>query len=434
VQNLSPPHRSHARRRQKEAVVSVGNPLARNPFTYRAWDVTTLTPLDHLPYQAVTFGATLNQPGTWSGSLPIADPAVWQLDWQDATRPSRTLLGIEYLGQLLPKGYLLWTRTYQESQKILKIGASEIGSYMQHRLQAFDYTATWAGGGDPMSIVGQLMEDALAVYGSTQMCGGISVQLNPARGSGQSVVVSYPASSLQTIDSMVQTLSQMGFTLGIDYSFEMSYIPGTQTPQITATVWYPRKGRTYAQSQIRVQARQCTDWYYPEDGTQQANKITVAGSGTGGVQPVSENIQPLMPEYPLLESTSVHTQVNTQEELVGIAAGEIGLKAWPVVTPWITLPIALPRADGTTDPAVLQLGEFVEGDDLLFAVDPVTTGPAGEPQWSPNNSPRFPNGTQVELRIQDWTVNVADKGVSTLKLDLGIPPGEAQPPPQPPLE
>jgi hypothetical protein len=410
-----------------------------NPFIYRLYDLTTLTYLGRLPFTGVSFGRSLNQPGPFQGTLNIADPQVQALAWRSLTLEARTLCVPELYGTPLG-AWEIWASQYQESGRgPMAIQGADVASYFQERNQAYDYTSTWntPASGDPMSIMAQLFIDAIAQPGGNPMgLTSSSVVLNPSTGSpsGAQVSVSYPASSLQQVDSMEQTLSQMGYGTGPDYSFDVAYQPGTKIPVITINIWSPTRGRTVQQSSLQVERRQLMDFYYPVNGKVMGNNITEAGSGTGGAQPVTINLQSETPGYPLYDKSFVHTQVNTDSALEGVAFGDASLYAWPAANPWIKIPVVLPDAFGNLDPAVPpQLGTFDIGDNLEWNIDPVTIGPTGEPRWGENNSPRFPTGFQFEFRIQDWVCNVSDKGVSYVTLDLAIPATNALPPTQPPL-
>jgi hypothetical protein len=394
-----------------------------NPFSYVAWDLLAVAPLDTLPYQNVTFGQTQNQPGAFAGALPLASPVVQAMNWNQSTLPSKTALFVDFSGTLVWGG-IIWTRTYQKSDptRSLKVGAMTFGSYFQSRLQAADYSNTWSAGADPMSVIQRVLSDAQA---KGTVFGGITLVLNPVGGEGGPLVVpSYPATALQTIDSIISTLSQMGFQFGPDYSFDVAYLPGTQTPAVTLNLWYPRQGRTYGQSQLVVLGADCVDYTYPEDGTQQATSVTETGSGTGGIQPADATA--LLPGYPLLERTFARTFVNDEGTLANIAIGDLGLYCYPVVTPTITIPIAIPDAAGNVNHAHIALGDFTLGDDLLWRIDPVAGGGL-------NTDPRFPHGMQFEWRISSWTATVRDTGLSTILFDLAIPPIQTIPPPQPPV-
>ncbi len=394
-----------------------------NPFTYLSWDLMAVKPLDALPFQGVTFGQKLNAPGPWAGALPLASPAVQAMGWNQATLPSKTALFVDFLGTLVWGG-IIWTRTYSKASPTLKVGASTFGSYFQSRLQAADYSNTWSAGADPMLVAQQLIADAQA-KAKGSVFGGIPLVLNPVGAEGgPRVAPSYPATSLQTIDSILSTLSQMGYTFGFDYSFDVAYLPGTSTPAVKLNLWYPRQGRTYTQSQLVILGSDCVDYTYPEDGSQQATSITETGSGTGGIQPTNAAAE--IAGYPLLEKTFARTFVNDPGILANIAFGDLGILGYPVVTPTITIPITLPDASGNVNQGKINFGDFGVGDNLLFRIDPV--GGGGE-----NTDPRFPSGMSFEWRMTDWTATVPDKGLPTLLFDLAVPPVQSIPPPQPPV-
>ena len=395
-----------------------------NPFKYPAFDLVTAAPLDTLPYQGVTFGAPMNQPGSWQGGLPLADPRVQQnFNWQRATQPTTTAVFVDLFGVLVWGG-IIWTQGYDSSDptKTLNVGATEFGSYFQSRIQAADYSSTWAAGQDPMLIAQQIIDDAAA---KGTVFGGITLTLNPAGGEGgPQIAPSYPGTALQTIDAIVSILAQMGLTLGFDYSFDCAYLPGTLTPGITLNLWYPRKGRTAAQSQLVLLSKDCT-FTYPVDGTQRATSITETGSGAAGLTPATASTT--VSDVPLLERTFARSQVNDNGTLANIAAGDLGLYVWPVVSPTFTIPVTLPDVTGNISPnAVMPFGTFDRGDNFIFRVDPVAGG--GE-----NTDPRFPLGAHFEWRINQWQCNVADKGLSTLVITAGVPPLQSVPPPQPPI-
>lgn len=398
----------------------------RNPFRYLAFDVTNRTYLGKLPYQGVTFGVPqLNQPGPFAGALPIADPRVRLLNWQACTYTGRVAVIVDLLGVIVWGG-ILWTNSYQDSDatKSLKVGGTSFGSYLQQRVQAADYTNTWASGGDPMLIAEQVIGDALTL---SNIMGGVTIVLHPAAGeSGPLISPSYPSSSLQTIDSMVSIMAQMGYGTGFDYSFDVAYSsPGV--PQVTLNIWFPRQGRTADQTNLVILQRNVIDFTYPVDSTQQADNIWETGSGTGGIQPAEATTS--LADYPRLDRTFSRSQVNDEGTLGNIAAGDLWLYAWPVITPTVTLPMALPDSQGNIDPRKWSLGGFYLGDDVTWKIDPI----AGVQQGY-GRSPRFPDGMDYEWRISGWTAKVADQQgqMSSITLNLQMPPGEGVPL-QPPL-
>jgi hypothetical protein len=416
----------------------------QNPFTYLAYDAMTMAELDPLPYTGpVPFSRQVNAAGSWGGALPIEAPELEVSNFLGSSNTGRTLLFVDYAG-ILVWGGMLWTRRYKKSERKLVIGASEMHSYWGQRLQAKDYSTYWepsgvAGETSPLEIVKKLVEDAKerehklieeATGTGRYIAGGITVQTNysEAYTAAPPISVSYPSTQLQTIDSIMQTLSQMGYGAGYDYSYDASYKPGTKEPEITLNLWFPRMGRRAAQSGIVILDKNCIDSEYPEDSTQQADSIHVTGSGSGGIQPdeaTADNV--LQAGYPLLEAMVSHTQINNQSVLADVSLGELAMRAWPVVTPTVELPIPLPNPEtGALNPDLLTFGSFNLGDDLIYRVDPVAAGM--------NSDPRWPKGHDFEWRINSWTATVNEKGVPVLLLDFALPPIEEIPGPMPPLE
>lgn len=380
-----------------------------SPFTYPAWDLTSASALDPLPYKRTTFGRQVNNAGPWAGALPLTDEHVQKLAWEVGSRTGKTLLAVDLNGTLIWGGIIL-TRKYKKSEKNLLVGATEIGAYFRQRLQAADYTSTWAIATSPLVIVKKIMEDALAL-GS--IGGGINI-VTHSTGVVPGVIASYPASSLQTIDSITSTLSEMGYGAGFDYSFDVAYKPGTTQPEIVLNLWFPRQGRLYPESGLVLLDKDMLDWEYPEDSTPQANSVTEAGSSGPGIVPITASTT--VAGYPLTEKTVSRTQIISEEILAEVALNDLALSVYPTVTPWIELPL----------PGPLEPGEFALGDDVLWRVDPVSSP-------SENTNPRFPEGMSFSWRIGGWTCVPADSGMSTMHLDLSPPPVSTIPPPQPPL-
>jgi hypothetical protein len=411
--------------KEEEPKAVVGSP-AGNPFTYLARDLLTWEPLDPLPYKEVQFGKTLDTAGTWKGSLPLADERVQRFAWKEATAPSLTALFVDLEGTLIWGG-IIWPTGYESDKpgNSMDVTANEFGSYWAKRLQAEDYGTLWEAGEDPMRIAQRVIEDAQAAEreAAGYLTGSkIPIILNPAGGSTASVAVSYPGSSLQTIDSILSTLTQMGYGVGFDISHDVAYLPGTTTPGVTINLWWPLKGRTAQETGIVILARDTIKWTYPEDGTVQGWEITETGSGstepeTGVSEAAKER------GYPLLQKVVPRTQVTAQGLLAECLIGDLALYEYPAVTPSIVLPCSLPGTP-QRERATLALGEFDVGDRFEFRVDPVATSAAGTPDYagSMNADPRFPEGATMELRINGYTVQPKDSGLATVQLDCG-PPG-----------
>lgn len=401
-----------------------------NPFKYLARDLLTWAPLDSLPFVSTSFGKVLDQHGPWSGKLPL--PQMWDaatntflFDWKDATRTSRTALFVDIQGTLVWGG-IIWTTNYESDDQThsLAVGATEFGSYYQHRLQADNYESTWPEPGeDPMKIIKRVIEDAQTAEheGPGYITDSkIPIVLHGPTGSTYDVFVQYPGTSLQTIDSINSTLTQIGYGPGFDFSWDVEYLPGTNVPAVQLNLYRPLRGRTAQESGIVILAGDTVKWTWPEDGSEQANEVTETGSGTGGLEPAKASAN--LPGYPLLQKATARTQITTESLLETIALGDLALYVYPVVSPVIVLAASLPDTPAQ-ERKTLALGEYDVGDRFTFKVTPMAQG-------GPHIDYRFPEGMECELRINAWTCTPADHGLSTVQLTCGPPPLGYVPPPQ----
>lgn len=403
-----------------------------NPFTYLAIDAMTGRQLDPLPYVGVTFGELKNVAGPFAGNLPLAARQTQRLAWQEATAPGRVVTFIDFEGEIVWAG-IQWRNDYDSSDptRQLKLGGMTLQSYFALRRQVADYAETWTSPdgtpATPLSVAERLYTDTMAY---ATILGGIPLQINIA-GTDLSTVIqpSYPASSVQAVDSMFQTLAGMGFTEGFDYSFDGAYLPGTKTPAVTCNLWYPRQGRTAAVSNIVIENANAIKFTYSQDSQQQGTRVTTTGSGTGAIIAEATALQVLAAGWPLLDQDVSRTQISDPVTLANAALADLNARCWPVSVMSIWLPLQPTRPNQP----FLRLNEFVLGDDLIYRIDPVVMDGDGELAWGENNDPRFPDGMDFEWQIIAWTV--VPEGQEAvggggglppyLKLDCAIPPFDA---------
>jgi hypothetical protein len=246
------------------------------------------------------------------------------------------------------------------------------------------------------------------------------------------VVVSYPITQMQTVQALVNLLTQMGYSYGPDWQCNVAYAPGTRNPVITIEFVYPRSGQ-YDPAAVTIDIANCTTFEYDEDATQQAWSVTEKGGGAGGIQPVTVQAPQVgAAGAPLLEAVFSRAQVNTSDVLANIAKGDLSMRAWPVTTPTITVPVAMPNAQGTLDPNQLTFSDLTIGDDMTLVIDPVPVNAAGAPVYGINNDPRFPAGMNFTWRNTNWTCQVPPNGIATFVLAMAIPPSLSTDPTEPP--
>lgn len=382
-------------------------------FTYFSFDLLSLNLLAELPFTGVTFSQRLNTSGSFGGSLLLSDPKIQALDPIGATNPSKTLTIIDLDGQIVWGG-INWTRTYDESTRVLAVAGQEGFSYFARRLQARDYTNPPAGPywsanpADSCKIAAQVIYDALLVSGSALQ--GLVIAIDETTPNPNLVTGSYTKAQLQTVDSIVTTLAGGGYGTGFDFGIDWAWSNGQGSiPVPTLNLGYPRRGRAFSGTSpvLITGGSGAVKYVWPEDGSKQANSASGTGSGPGNLAySTGPDASVLGGSYPLLEKTTSFSNVSSRSQLTAAVRGDWAQFEWPVVTPQFTMP-----AFG--DPS---LGQFLLGDDERIMVSP---------------DERFPDGIDAVLRLVALDVKVEDASVSTMIHTLNTPPGLA-PVPAPP--
>lgn len=414
------------------------------PLTYVSYDLVTGAYLGRIPLTGVTFSSQLLNPGTLSGTIDLADPAVQNLNPLDLTAPMHTCLCVDYMGSLVWAG-VVTSRDYktESTSRTLTVTASELWAYFNSRVQATDYSAPphsgitgpsvemaiWDASSaysdtvnvwDPVLIAWQIISDAITAVPSGNLLGGMSIAANSFTSAsaylssgtqtpqGDYLSVNYPYASLQQISTIVNQLASNGLGVGFDYAVDVVYSGGTGSPPVaTINLSYPRRGRTYTQNNLVLNCGQAISYDIPEDGTQAGN--TVYEQGGNNALSVSQNVQPLNGGYPVLERLMSRSNINSANILpvlgeLGIA--DLAILSFPVATPTVTMDLF----SGS-----VPLGQFVVGDNVRWLV-PATDG-TGQ-----IFDPRFPTGLDEEWRILGYQAQVADDGQSTLEFTLTLPP------------
>lgn len=381
-------------------------------YTYQFTDIHGNL-LAILPLNGFKFEYVLNQAGQWSGTLPVEDPQIAATNWIEATAPNKTCVWV-YSGSTLLYGGLVRTRQYTMSRQQVALGGADFVCYLDQRLQAKDYTTTWANGGGSASMAATLIDDALDVANSLP----ILVALDGTEPSQYYITASFPLSQQQSLSSIFQQLQEMGYLVGFDYACDAGLVAGVPTGVITIS--YPRRGRVAGTTGLTLDTSLATEFVWAEDGTQQADQVQEMATAFGGVGAVLTWSPAMSADgYPLYQSVQQHAVFSAQtfytnNEVSASAAvldawgaDDLALYAYPAVAPKITVPL---------DSAGCALGDFIVGDDVNLIMNP----PAGLPV-----NPRFPLGLNVYMRIIKCAVTVADEGMPTMEITLNMPPASS---------
>lgn len=373
-----------------------------------------------LPFTGVKFSRVLNGAGTFSANLPVEDPRVQALNWIEATAPNLTCLWVIVNGTSVVWGGMIQQRTYTMNNQQVSIQANEFWAYLNQRVQAFDYSTTWAAmpGAGAVTMGAKIITDALNTADTLGVLfpGSTQVVVEGTVPAAYFIVASFPLSQQQQIGSLIQQLQTMGYLVGFDFATDINLVEGIPTAQLTLS--YPRRGRIAGTTGLMVDTAYATDFTYPEDGTQQADKIWELATAAGGVGSVVQWAPAMTVDgYPLLESVESHMVFSaltyyTDEE---VSASQPVLNAWgqddlflyafPPVAPTITVPLF-----GRS----LTLGDFEIGDDIRVVIPKLAGG-------GPGTCPRFPNGMDFYWRIIQMDVAVSDGGLSSMTLTLNVP-------------
>ncbi len=434
----------------------------QNEFAYWCYDLLTGRPLGAVPMTGVQFSSQVNTPGSFSGTIPLWDPAIQALNPAAMTLPNHTMLIVDYLGSPVWGGMITgrdWTVDRSQGPANLgwQITGSELWQYWNSpgRVQATDYSSPpysginpsptpmpiWNAANnsslgvpyawDPMLIAAQLIYDSLLFGNRTSIsygniCGGITILLNgyptvvggtpnvsgylasgPNTPSANYIGINYPFPSLQLVGTLVGQLSQLGLGVGFDVGVDVAYGPNgpMDYPSAVLNLSYPRRGRTVAQDNLSLDLTRARKYRFPEDGTTTANLVYGTG-GTGAIV-AQEDLYALEQGYPLFERVFNISNLNSAvvtDLLDEITYGLLWQYAYPPVAPTATV--------GLTD---LPLNTFSVGDDVELILPP--SAPDGT-VWDP----RFPAGLEQEWRIVQRQCTVADQGDATIDLTFNQPP------------
>lgn len=107
-------------------------------YRYYVFDLLTNTLLAELPFTSVSYGRSLREAGSFSGSI-VANENTKNLSLYENTLPGKTALYVTR-NNVCVWGGIIWSRSYNIVNKSLEISGSEFTSYLYKRL----IWKTWA--------------------------------------------------------------------------------------------------------------------------------------------------------------------------------------------------------------------------------------------------------------------------------------------------
>ncbi|KRV48777.1 hypothetical protein AQ490_23180 [Wenjunlia vitaminophila] len=375
---------------------------ADHTYTFLFCDLRTDAVLAELPMSQVTYGWELNGLGTLRGTVPFTDETL-PLDPLAATAPARTCVYVDRDGELIWGG-IIWTREIVPGGRAIQ--ASEFLSYYQRRYvrQTLSTDTSQITNAAYVPAGQRLYADQRHIVWSLlrsvgDLIGDIEIDINPLRfATGVSRDVTYYGYDRPEIYASIKALSEA--ESGFDFGMEIGWKPtagGEPKRYRRAQVWYPRRGRSAADSGLVFAkggpASNLLDYgSLPEDGTAFATSVSALGAGDGEAR--LEAIQTaddlIAGGWPLLEAVERHESVVTADELADYARADLGARVKGQTSPTFVV-------SAEADPV---LGSYTVGDSARFVVEP---------------EPVLPTGYDRELRIVSMEVT-ASRGPERVRL------------------
>jgi hypothetical protein len=368
---------------------AAGADQPEHTYTYLFCDLRTDTLLAELPLAGVSYSYELNGIGTLRGTIPYNDETL-PLDPETASQPGRTAVYVDRDGVLVWGG-IVWTRDRVKGGK--SIQAAEFLSYFQHRHVKRTLSTDTSlllnpayvnDGGQRLFADQRYIVWSLLWYAQNQPGGDIGLDLNPlaAPPTGIDRTATYFGYERPEIYKAIAELAaaEDGFDFGIEVGWTSAANNQAPARYRRARAWYPRRGRTAAESGLVFSKGggngSIIDYDWPEDGTSMVTEMSGLGAGSGEARIVKTAAATdlIASGWPLLEGVETYSDVVDEAQVQGLVNADLTARSRAQVQPRFEV-----AAD--VDPA---FGSYEVGDEALFVIDP---------------EPQSPTGRQAVLRI-----------------------------------
>ncbi|MFI1734050.1 hypothetical protein ACH40E_33525 [Streptomyces acidicola] len=362
---------------------------ASHTYTYLFCDLRTDTLLAELPLANVSYSFELNGIGRLSGTIPYNNETL-PLDPETASTPGRTAVYVDRDGVLVWGG-IVWTRDQVKGGK--SIQAAEFLSYYQHRYVKKTLStdtslllnpALVQDGGQRIYTEQKYQLWSLLRYANDQTGGDIHINLDdltstPTGINRTATYFGYERPEIyKAIGELAGADDGFDFAIEVGWSYAANNMPATRYRR--ARMWFPRRGRTAAESGLVFSKGggygSILDYDWPEDGTSLVTEMSGLGAGSGEAKIVkTATAQDLIDSgWPLLEGVATYDGVIDEAQVQGLTNADLEAQSQAQVQPTF-------EVSADTDPA---FGSYQVGDEALFAIDP---------------EPQSPNGRSGVLRI-----------------------------------
>ncbi|GGS82058.1 hypothetical protein [Streptomyces griseoviridis] len=351
-------------------------------YTYLFCDLRTDTLLAELPLASVSYTYELNGIGTLRATIPYNDETL-PLDPETASVPGRTAVYVDRDGVLVWGG-IVWTRDRTTGGKTIQ--AAEFLSYFQHRYvkktlstdtSLLTNPAYVDQGGQRLYSDQKYIVWSLLRYAQDQAGGSIGLNLDlltsPAHGITR--MATYYGYERPEIYKAIAELAAAddGFDFGVELGWTSS--ANNVAPQRYRRVraWYPRRGRTAAESGLVFSTGgghgSILSYDWPEAGTTVTTEMSGLGGGTGEARIVKTATATDMigAGWPLLESVETWDGLLDEAQVQSLTNAELSARSQANTAPTF-------EVSADTDP---QFGSYQVGDEALFVIDPEPLMPTG---------------------------------------------------------
>jgi len=349
-------------------------------YTFYFGSLATGTISGALPLKSVSFSMAINEPGSFTAEINLADPNIRKMAPIDLTTPAKAALWIDRGGTLIWGG-IVWGRTYDAATYRLKLSGSTFDSYGAKRL--VDYSTTFSE--DEIQIAVDLWTNMQNTAHGNINCPAIFTA------SGKTVSQQWQTSDYKFVTDALKDLTNQGT---FDYTVSVFW-NGNGAPAQQLVFGYPNLGRTTSASGLQFSTPgNILSYTYQEDGGIVANRTFAIGNGSGADQlaAASLNTGSLSVGYPVLDQVTSYKDVTDQTALQALSDADLALYSQPVAQVQIVV-----RGDSSP-----TLGNYNIGDYCTLNI----------------TDPRFPNGYTDTFQIRTISVALDDSGVEKVTLSL----------------
>lgn len=350
-------------------LLALAAPTPAPSLGFYSWHVGTLRDgrlTADLPMTSTSWSDVMDDAGTLSGTLNLADSDVAALNPYLTAEPCRCFLAVSYTDPTGTETFLqggpIWTHNYDDPTRKLTIGAAGLWSYYDHRM----ILPVLAPGVNPATVTTEItaspgtVAKKLVQLAHTHTAGSVPVVF-PADEAG-AIVKDYQGYDLPNLGQALRDLT------GLQGGPEIQFVPRRRADDARFIEWVMRIGTTAQPLLTQAGADWTWDASVPKssvtgisvqrDGSTMGTRAWLQGAGSQAEALFgrADNATLTAAGFPLLEITQTGQESETsQAALDSAAAGVLAAQNRPVET-W-TVKV---RRDDAPNVAQYAVGDWVQ--------------------------------------------------------------------------